>query len=381
MKIVILNYLENFWQLLGTIAPYIIIGIFLAGFMKLVIPQDWIRKHLGGKDLSTLFKTIILGIPLPLCSCSVIPFVSAMRRNGASKSSTIAFLISTPITGADSIVATYGVLGWFFTIYRVISSIFIAILAGILSIIFDRDKSEDKEQKSTLKTRPLTDQTISFSNVNSKIDTKKVLFTKVEQDTPYSKSSYCQTDTNKNGFINRIYYESVYKIFGDFAKAMLIGIALGALVVTLIPEQFSTILGENLWLNYLLILLISAPLYICATSSIPIGVALLSSGFSTGAVFILLTAGPATSTITMSVVLKLLGKRSLFIYLISVIIGSLLFAWLFDTLFIEQASVVTKIAQDKESLGFIENISALIVLAFSWKNFFSRSSKKSCCGA
>ena len=83
----------------------------------------------------------------------------------------------------------------------------------------------------------------------------------------------------------------------------------------------------------------------------------------------------------MSVVLKLLGKRSLFIYLISVIIGSLLFAWLFDTLFIEQASVVTKIAQDKESLGFIENISALIVLAFSWKIFFPTSSKKSCCNS
>ncbi len=371
MKTIIINYLENFWQLLGSISPYIIIGIFLAGVMKLIIPQEWIRKQLGGKNFYTLFKAILLGIPLPLCSCSVIPFATALRKSGASKASTLGFLISTPITGADSIIATYGVLGLFFTIYRIVSSIFIAILAGILTLIFDKEK-EIKEKTSKIKITKigsLNSQNISFSPTPKRY---------ISKDESSCKDGCCQKEKN---FLQRLWYESVEKIFADFAKAMLIGIVLGALLVTLMPTQLTTLLGENLWLNYLLILLISAPLYICATSSIPLGLALLGAGFSPGAVFILLTAGPATSTITISVVLKLLGKRSLFIYLMSVIIGTLLFGWFLDSIFTSQANEISKIVQETKSLDFLENISALFILVLSWKIFFPNSSRGSCCKA
>ncbi|HFC03567.1 MAG TPA: permease, partial [Nitratifractor salsuginis] len=154
MKTIILNYLGNFWQLLGSIAPYILLGIFLAGLMKLLVPEEWIRRQMGGRSLGALFRAILLGIPLPLCSCSVIPFATALRKSGASRASTLGFLIATPITGVDSIIATYGVLGWFFTLYRIITSTLIAILAGALSLIFDRE-----EQAGSLPPAPVANKT------------------------------------------------------------------------------------------------------------------------------------------------------------------------------------------------------------------------------
>jgi len=144
MKDSVLSFLENCWLLLESIAPYILIGIFLAALMKLLISDEWIRRQIGGKDIKSLFKAILLGIPLPLCSCSAIPFAAALRKSGASKASTMSFFIATPITGLDSIAATYGVFGWFFTIYRVITSILIAFLAGILSLLFDSEESKSE---------------------------------------------------------------------------------------------------------------------------------------------------------------------------------------------------------------------------------------------
>jgi uncharacterized membrane protein YraQ (UPF0718 family) len=386
MKTTLLAFLENFWQLLGSIAPYILAGIFLAGLMKLLISDEWIRRQMGGRSFKSLIKAILLGIPLPLCSCSVIPFATALRKSGASKASTLGFLIATPITGVDSIVATYGVLGWFFTLYRVVTSTLIAILAGVLMLIFDREEPREESPPA-----PVSAGTSArFSPTVSAAPAATPLFrvtapepeTK-ENETACGGGSCCSTATigEQEGFLMRLWNEAVYKIFGDFAKALLIGIALGALLVTFMPRELSGYLGEALWLNYLLVLLIAAPLYICATSSIPLGVALLGAGFSPGAVFVFLTAGPATSTVTMSVVLKILGRRSLAIYLTAVITGTLIFGWLFDTLFAQQAAQVAGYAMTKEeSAGFLANISAFFLLILAWKVLVPRPKSGGCCG-
>jgi len=136
MKDIILQYLDSFWILLTSIAPYILVGIFLAAVMKQLIDNEWVKRRLGGDNISSLIRSILLGIPLPLCSCSVIPFATTLYKSGASKASTLGFLISTPITGIDSIIATYGVFGWFFTLYRVVVSTIVAFVAGILSTLF-----------------------------------------------------------------------------------------------------------------------------------------------------------------------------------------------------------------------------------------------------
>ncbi len=384
MKTIILNYLGNFWQLLGSIAPYILLGIFLAGLMKLLVPEEWIRRQMGGRSLGALFRAILLGIPLPLCSCSVIPFATALRKSGASRASTLGFLIATPITGIDSIIATYGVLGWFFTLYRVVTSTLIAIFAGVLSLIFDRE-----EQASSLSSAPVVNKTKAAAPHSPLSFAAPAGGTVLKlQPEPQTATGSCgggaccggsEAASVESGFLTRLWEEAVYRIFGDFAKALLIGIGLGALLVTFMPAELNGYLGSSLWLNYLLVLLIAAPLYICATSSIPLGVALLGAGFTPGAVFVFLTAGPATSTVTMSVVLKILGRRSLLIYLFSVVTGTLLFGWLFDVIFADQAAAVAQMARSESRPGFLENVSALLLLFLAGKVFFPKATGGGCC--
>ena len=356
MKDITLEYLQTFWNLLTLISPYILLGIFLASILKQIINEKWIENKLGDRSLKSIFRAIFIGIPLPLCSCSVIPFATTLYKSGATKSSTLSFLISTPITGVDSIIATYGVFGWFFTIYRIVTSIIIALFAGVLSLIFDKDIKRSNSYIFNLN-----------SNSPSMIS-KTAIFTN-NKDIKFF----------KRGFdITKVYNDAIYSIFKDFALSLLIGIALGALLSSFMPSDISIWLSSNLWLNYIIVLIISSLLYICATSSIPLAVALLAIGLTPGAVFILLTAGPATSMITMSVVLSLFGRKSLIIYLFSVLSITLLSGYMLDTIFLDELRDISNIANIEREPSFIGQISAVIMLYLTFK-VFKPKKDKSCC--
>ena len=350
MKETALLFLNNFWILLNSIAVFILIGVLIAGVFKLLIPDSFIKKHLGQHNFMANIKAAILGIPLPLCSCSVIPFVSALKKSGASRSAIQTFLIATPITGADSILATYGVFGWVFTLYRVVTSIIIALVAGLFTLFLVKEQPEDQpEAKKSRVAKPL--------NINVVVDdgspAKNTMFEMAKKIVSYA-------------------FDDIYK---DIARSLMIGIVLGALIVTFMPADMSSHLSENPWLNYVLVLLISAPLYVCATASIPLGLSLITAGFSPGAAFILLTAGPATNTITMSVVLKTLGKMSLVIYLASVIIGSIAFGFFFDTFFASTLNQIMIIGEHEEDIGFMSQVTSVILLYLSLMYIFNKNAK------
>jgi len=137
----ITHFLEALWQLSIAMAPYILFGLVFAGILHELVPDSIVTKHLGSSDVKSVFKSTIFGIPLPVCSCGVIPLATAIKKSGTSKGATLSFLISTPITGVDSIMATYGIFGWIFTLYRAITSMIIAMVAGVLTNIFDKDTS------------------------------------------------------------------------------------------------------------------------------------------------------------------------------------------------------------------------------------------------
>jgi uncharacterized membrane protein YraQ (UPF0718 family) len=345
------QFLSNFWLFSSLISFYIIFGLIIAGIIKQIIPDNFIQKHIGENSASSIFKSAILGIPLPLCSCSVIPFATSLKKSGASKSALQTFLISTPITGVDSILATYGVFGWFFTIYRVFASVFISILAGFLSMIFI--KEDDKKP-----------QTFSTWSTKKPINQKSIISLHIEK---------------KKHFIIRVYDYAFNQLFSDIAKSLLIGIFLGSILATLIPADMTSLLSDNLWVSYIFVLAISVPMYVCAITSIPIGIILLLTGFSPGAVFVFLTAGPATSLITISIVSKLLGKKSLFIYLFSVVIGTIIFAYIMDTTFINYLDSVKKSINENESATLLEAISAVIMYLLFFKYIFPKKGTKSCC--
>jgi len=343
------SFLSNFWHFTSLISFYILLGLIVAGIIKQLIPDSYIQKHVGKNSIGSIFKAALLGTPLPLCSCSVIPFATSLKNSGASKSALQTFLISTPITGVDSISATYGAFGWFFTIYRVITSVFIAILAGLLSMIFI------KEEKR--KTSPWTTQKPTRK--------EPVISLHVEKKLP---------------FINRVLDYAFNQLFCSIAKSLLIGIFLGSLLSTLIHTDLTSLLSENLFFSYIFVLLIAMPLYVCAITSIPIGITLILTGFSPGAAFVFLTAGPATNLVTISVIKKILGTKSTIIYLSSVILGTIFFAYIMDTTFLSFLGSIQKSVHVGEHASLLEAISAVIMLVLFYKYLLPKKASKDCCG-
>lgn len=323
---------------------------------------------------------------------------TSIKKSGASKGATLSFLISTPITGVDSILATYGIFGWIFTIYRVVTSMIIAIAAGILTNIYDRKKEEEPvvEQKPAFsaaapKQAGTFSQKSTFQIKASPSDANKHSSSFTLHSSPSSEAkessccssgSCCESDEKKGfSFISAMKYAFI-TLLGDIAKPLFWGLIIGALITVAIPDNLSEVLKEYNWLSYLIVIAIAVPMYVCATASLPIAAGLMLSGVSAGAAFVFLSAGPATNTVTIGVVKKMLGSRSLAIYLGTIIIGSVLFGlgldYLFDASNIDPASLVHM----DEHGGIIAILSSVIlwglVLYFMLKPYFTK--KESCSG-
>jgi len=342
---IIKEFFENLFLLLNAMSLYILIGLLIAGVLKQLIPNDFIYKHLGKDSISSVIKATIFGIPLPVCSCSVIPLAKSLQKEGASKGAVQSFLISTPITGVDSIMATYSFFGLFFTIYRVVTSMIMAIVVGIIENLFNKKNSTLKSSKFSLqKNQNLNVVSFSASSTNT-----------------ICKDSCCsKEDTKKGSFIKRVFDYAFNTLFRDIAKSLLIGLLLGALFTTFLPKELLNYIYENRFLTYFLVLVIAMPLYVCATSSLPLAAAFLLSGMSPGAAFVFLSAGPATNSVTMGVVASMFGKRSLAIYLLTIGILSIFFGYILDN-YLNNVEIIN-FSNHKEGFSIINIISSIIML-------------------
>jgi uncharacterized membrane protein YraQ (UPF0718 family) len=256
-----------------------------------------------------------------------------LRKNGASKGATLSFLISTPITGIDSILATFGMFGWVFTLYRIFSSVVIAIAAGVLMNIF--------EPKEVVK------KGFSFSATAPKVAPTIIQATQAQSKKPFS--------------IVSIFEYGLITLLGSFSKPLFWGLLLGAFITAAIPSNLHDLFNEKRFLGYLIAVAIAAPMYVCATASLPIAASLIIAGVSPGAAFIFLSAGPATNTVTMGVVKSMLGTRALVVYLSVIAIGSIMFGALidlgFDTLSINMDVNI------HEHHTIVEEAAAVVLLA------------------
>jgi uncharacterized membrane protein YraQ (UPF0718 family)/copper chaperone CopZ len=291
----ILRYLKETAVLGMEMAPYLMLGFLFAGILYVYFPREKVTRYLGGNNLRSVINAALIGVPLPLCSCGVIPAGISFYKSGSSRGSTVSFLISTPQTGVDSIMATGSLLGWAFAIVRPIVAFLTGILGGLLT-------------------------NLAFRNENSKPVQKVVDLNGSEEEFHY-----------RNKFFGMLRYAYV-DFLQDIAKWLLIGLLLAGLISVLIPDDFFTrYLGNNL-VSMLLILLVAVPLYVCATGSIPIAAVLMMKGLSPGAALVFLMAGPATNVATMTVIGKVMGKKVLGMYMVSIIGGALLSGILIDLL-------------------------------------------------
>ena len=341
-------------DLSNAMAPYILFGLVFAGILHELVPETLVTKHLGKENIWSVIKSTVFGIPLPVCSCGVIPLATSIKKSGASKGATLSFLISTPITGVDSIMATYGIFGWIFTIYRAITSMVIAMVAGILTNLFDK---EEEKPKPAFSMNASTPTSFGLAPVGA---------------TSVSAQSCCSSETSccssggakKENFIVRVYNYAFGTLLKDIAKPLFWGLILGALITIAIPSNLSELLVEYSWLSYIIVIIIAVPMYVCATASLPIAAGLMLSGVSAGAAFVFLSAGPATNTVTMGVVKKMLGTRSLYIYLGSIVVGSTLFGFGLDYLFSTSEIDPKTLVHMGEHAGVVAVVSSILLWLF-----------------
>lgn len=290
-----LEYLKDFGTglvyILTEMAPYLMLGFIFAGILHLLFPKSKVRKYMGQSSFKSTLNAAVLGVPLPLCSCGVIPTGISFYKHGASKSSTVSFLISTPQTGVDSVFVTYSLLGLPFAIIRPIVAFITGIFGGFITRIIDKQKDEPAD-----------------SRTDEKDEAPSGFYPKIREMFRYSFIEFLQ----------------------DISNWLIIGLVIAALISVFVPDNFFADKIPNSLLGMLIILVVAIPVYICATASVPIAAVLMLKGLSPGAALVLLMAGPATNAATMTMIGKVLGRRSLISYLLAIITGAILSGLLID---------------------------------------------------
>ncbi|RLV58754.1 permease [Parashewanella curva] len=328
--------ISNFVELFLESAPWLLLGLVMAGLLKMFVPLEWMQKQLGGHDFKTVIKAALFGAPLPLCSCGVIPAAVGLRRSGASKAATTTFLVSTPETGVDSVSVSYVLLGPFMAIVRPIAAVMSAITAGLL--VGADDKSDESVAE---KTEPKSESSSCCSSKSKEPESTSCCSSdaKVEPESSSCCSSATEEKSHSHSHVNdddccssepsatsASFWGKIKEglryaatdLVRDTTMWLLVGIFFAALVKTYVPEDFLSQYGSGI-LAMLVMIGISVPMYICATASTPIAAGLLLAGVSPGAVLVFMLAGPATNIATLGVVTRELGKRALFGYLGGVI--------------------------------------------------------------
>ncbi|MFC2155855.1 permease [Acidobacteriota bacterium] len=338
---IVRDFFVETYRLFVEISPYLILGFFFAGLLHTLLGEKYIKKHFAKSGMWSTIKAALFGIPLPVCSCGIIPLTESMRRDGASKSAAMAFLVSTPSSGVDSIFATYALMGPVFAVFRPIASFFSGIMVGIVTHLGGGKKENQKPLKQEIETT--------------------------------------NTTARKKSFGQALHYGFVV-IPSEIAKWLIIGVVVGGAISSFVPADFGSNYLNSPLLSYVMILLISVPIYVCATGSIPIAAALIAKGVLPGAALAFLIAGPATNTVTMSFVYKRMGKKVTLLYILSIVVVSVATGLIFDLIWKSSAVDIGFITAGGEFLPYplkIISALALIVVFFNSKYDLRRIVKMS----
>ena len=279
---VLIEFIRVFWNVFAMMAPWLIIGFFIAGIIAVCLPRDFVMRFLGTSGgIKSIIRAVMIGVPLPICSCGVIPISTALRKNGASKGATAGFLISTPQTGIDSNLATYALMGPLFAIARPIAA-FVTGLAGGCAV------------------HALSNNDALHSATN-------------QQSVPPPRN------------LRTILWQGYIRRLGGVVKPLSIGLVISALVAAFVPDDlFASTLAGRAYLAMPIMALIGFPMYICSTAAIPIAAALMMKGLSPGAAFVFLMTGPAVNAVSITTIASLIGRRATFAYVAVIFIGAIL---------------------------------------------------------
>ncbi len=294
-------FIYNFIYILSEMAPYLLFGFLVAGILSQIIPTSWVQRHLAGKGYSPIIKSAMIGVPLPLCSCGVIPVMASLRKQGANVPAMLSFILSTPQTGVDSILATYALLGLPMAIYRPFIALVTALLGG--SVYYWTSKKEIEQETDELK------KNNGINNNDISIN-KRNIFHLISESIHY-------------GFITLPH---------EISRTLIFGILIASIITTFIPPGIITNFMNIGILQIFIAIIVGIPIYVCATASIPVALSLIYLGATPGSALAFLIAGPATNIATISVVKQFLGKKAVIIYILTMIFSALFFGITFDYL-------------------------------------------------
>jgi len=307
--------LHAMWGILLALAPWMLVGMGIAGLLHVALPRGLVRRRLGGGRGVPL--AVALGVPLPLCSCGVIPAALGLKRDGASDGATVGFLISTPQTGVDSILVSASFLGWPFALFKVVSAAVTGLVGGWATDLAGSRSTEDATAGAP------------------------------------------RDDGGPRGWRDGL--DHALMILRSIWIWIVVGVAASALIEVFVPRGFfAGLAAYGLAVPALAALAVSLPLYVCATASVPIAAALVANGMPAGAALVFLMAGPATNVATIGAIHRALGRRALAIYLATIVAGSVTAALLFDFVVDAGPAVATHL---HESHGIGATLGAIVLLA------------------
>jgi uncharacterized membrane protein YraQ (UPF0718 family) len=322
--------LFDFWQTVSEMSPYLLFGFLVAGILSVLVSQRFVERHLGGRGVWPLIKASLFGVPLPLCSCGVIPVSMSLHKHGASKGSTIAFLLSTPQTGVDSIFVTLSLLGPVIAVFRPVAAFVTGIFGGVL---VDLSARGPEDQNSAPK--KCNDECCGGAN-----------------DKKLSRGL-------KYGFIT---------LPRDIGKAMLLGLVIAAVISAFVPDDFFAEKIPARGIGAMIVMmLLGIPVYVCATASVPVAAALIAKGVTPGVALVFLITGPATNAAAFTTIWKVLGRRTAITYMCTVALCALGAGLLLDTAFPDLVtSLHSHLHQMQHSiLGSVSAVALLAVLGFA----------------
>lgn len=328
----VMELITSAWMVLGQMAPYLLFGFLMAGVLSVLMSPEWVERHLGGRGVAPIVKAAVLGVPLPLCSCGVIPVAASIRNHGASRGATTAFLLSTPQTGVDSMLATYALLGPVYAVFRPVVALLTGIAGGLAVSVADRNAAN--------------------------------AISEAETGSPGCSDACCSGASDTGPIMRALRYGFV-TLPADLAKPLLLGILVAGVIAAFVSKDvLAPYLGGGMS-AMLAMIAIGIPIYVCSTASIPIAVGFMHMGASPGAALAFLIAGPATNAAAISVIWKLLGRRTAVVYLITVAVGALLAGWSLDLVYAYLSESGHPLAQHvhEGGGGWFGHVSATVLLA------------------
>jgi uncharacterized protein len=314
---ILLKIWEGCWNTLMMMAPYLLLGFFLSGLLSVILPVGLVKQHLARRGKASVIKSALIGVPLPLCSCGVLPVATWIRRHGASKGATGAFLLATPQTGVDGFLVALGILGLGFALYIPVAAFVSGIILGLILNLFPDAEENALEPEATA--------------------------------------------TNSKPFWLRVIRHGYVTVAGDIAVPLGFGILLAGLLSAFVDPQSFSELGDGLTAK-LLVVAAATPLYVCATASLPIGASMLVAGLSPGTVFVFLMAGPATNAATFTTISKLIGRREAVTYLACAILLALGMGFLLDALTPWLPEISASHLHNHESHTWWQPVAALLLI-------------------